>query len=116
MSRGFSLAIAQLLVTRDQVCVSCGMPAQDKHHRRRRREDSDGLAHLPANGILLCGRGNVTGCHGLAHRNPAWGRSMGYIVRPGESPLAVPLRHFSRGLILLDNEGGWLAVENGGRA
>lgn len=114
MSKGFTTATAGLLVARDVgLCVCCGLPAREKHHRRRRRVNHDGLAHSPANGILLCGWGNHTGCHGQVHTYPRWAREHGYIVLPEESPLEVSLQHFSRGRILLDEEGGWTAAKNG---
>ena len=98
---------ASLIVERDLRCVVCGGPARDKHHRRRRRVDHDGLAHTAANGILACGLGGSAGCHGEIHRNPTWAQQCGYIVSSYANPLEVPVLHFQRGLILLDSEGGW---------
>lgn len=114
MSDGFSTKTCGLIAERDAgACVSCGGRGSEKHHRRRRRENGDGLAHTPANGVLLCGWGNHSGCHGKVHSNPQWGRERGYIVRPGVDPATVRLRHFSRGWITLDKDGGWKVAENG---
>lgn len=88
--------------------MACGMRAREKHHRRRRRVNHDGLAHTAANAAYLCGWGNHTGCHGRVHSGPVWGRSMGYIVLPEEDPRTVPIWHFSRGWVLLDEEGRWI--------
>lgn len=109
---GFSTKTRSRIGDRDGGrCVCCGMPGREKHHRRRRNVDHDGLAHSPANGLTFCGWGNHTGCHGKVHSNPTWAKACGYIVPPEESPLEVPVRHYSRGLILLDGDGGWKPVE-----
>lgn len=51
------------------VCCICGKPATDKHHIVRR-----GAGKLVRDGrevakptVRLCGSGNASGCHGLAH-------------------------------------------------
>lgn len=54
-----------------RVCCVCGKPATDKHHIVRR-----GAGRLVVDGrearkptVRLCGDGNASGCHGLAHAN-----------------------------------------------
>jgi hypothetical protein len=111
---GFSTRDRALIDIRDVGgCVACGGIGQEKHHRRRRRENGDGKAHTPANGILLCGWGNQTGCHGRVHSDPRWARPRGYVVRPGVDPATVPVWHHSRGWIMLDEDGGWKAADGG---
>ena len=56
------------------MCESgCGRPAAEIHHRRFLGR---GGKHNLANLLALCGRGNHTGCHGLAHSGaqapPGW--------------------------------------------
>ncbi len=48
--------------------AGCGRRAQDIHHRRFL---SRGGRHNLANLLALCGSGNHTGCHGIAHRGHA---------------------------------------------
>lgn len=111
MAEQFSTKTRGLIDVRDaSLCVSCSGRGLEKHHRRRRRENGDGKAHTPANGALFCGWGNHTGCHGRVHSNPQWARSKGYIVATGVDPATVPLWHFSRGWILLDEEGSWAST------
>lgn len=85
-----------------RVCCVCGKPATNLHHIVRR-----GAGKLVVNGrevkkpkARLCGDGNASGCHGLAHANMLhfrWAetvcvdRSSGYVTTGG---------HFER--ILLD--------------
>lgn len=119
MSVGFSTRVRGLIDDREvSRCFICGGRGRERHHRRRRRVNHDGLAHSAANGILLCGWGNHDGCHGRVHSQPTWAKQHGYLVLPELSPLDVPIRHFSRGLILLDHDGGWreASLEEGGEA
>jgi hypothetical protein len=114
---GFSTKTRSLIEGRDSKrCVCCGMPAREKHHRRRRRVDHDGMAHSPANGASFCGWGNHTGCHGKVHSNPTWAKAKGYILEPDQDPRKVPMWHFSRGWVVMDEEGLWESVPVGGGA
>ena len=86
----------------ERACCVCGRPATNLHHIVRR-----GAGKLVVNGrevkkpkARLCGDGNASGCHGLAHANMLhfrWAetvcvdRSSGYVTTGG---------HFER--ILLD--------------
>ena len=114
MPDGFSTTTSDLVLARDGVaCWACGMRSTERHHRRRRQVDHDGLAHSAANCLRFCGWGNHTGCHGLVHSRPTWAETKGYIVIPDASPLEVPVWHYSRGWVLLDITGGWTATTNG---
>lgn len=90
----------------DNRCVRCGCPATDIHHRRSVRTRDEETASA-ANGILLCGKGNVRGCHGWVHKNPFEARKGGYVLSPGQTPSAEPLDHVTHGLVILGVEGGW---------
>lgn len=108
MAEAFSTKTRGLIDVRDAgVCVSCGGRGSEKHHRRRRRENGDGKAHTPANGALFCGWGNHQGCHGRVHKASRWAQERGYVVLPGVDPATVAMWHYSRGWILLDEQGGW---------
>lgn len=77
-----------------RVCCVCGNPATDRHHVVRR-----GAGRLVVDGrevgkpaVRLCGDGNASGCHGLAHANRLhfrWSeavcadRSSGYVTTGG---------------------------------
>jgi hypothetical protein len=58
-----------------------------------------------ANGILLCGSG-VDGCHGWVESHPSEARGLGLILRRDEIP-AETVVHLKRGVILLDDRGGF---------
>ena len=59
------------------VCEGCGKaPATEMHHRQYR---SRGGLSVASNGLWLCGWGNHTGCHGIAHT--AIGEQLGWSVR-----------------------------------
>ena len=75
-----------------QMCVRCLGNGSDWHHRRS-RSVRDEHQHCPCNGVMLCGRGNVKGCHGYVHSNPERARALGLIVpRYVEDPRLVPVR------------------------
>lgn len=60
--------------------------ATEAHHRLYR---SRGGADTLSNALHLCGWGNHTGCHGVAHT--VVGEVRGWSVRSGFSPLLVPV-------------------------
>lgn len=55
---------------RSERCVVCGAPATNQHHIVWRSWgelwDTEGN-NVPKPTVSLCGMGNVSGCHGLAH-------------------------------------------------
>ncbi len=83
----------RLVTARDGgLCVRCGCPAEDWHHRRSRRR-KDAHTHCPCNGILLCGKGNVSGCHGYVHARALVVRPEGLIIPAHmDEPFAVPFK------------------------
>lgn len=69
------------------VCEGCGhRPAVEMHHRKYR---SRGGQHTVENALHLCGWGNHTGCHGVAHS--AEGHELGWSVHSWSDPAHVPV-------------------------
>lgn len=83
------------------VCEGCGnREATEIHHRKYK---SRGGGHEVSNLIHLCGWGNHTGCHGVAHS--AEGHELGWSCSSWSVASRVPLLY--RGtLVLLTDEGG----------
>lgn len=73
-----------------EICEGCGLkPATERHHRLYR---SRGGKHTIENLLHLCGWGNHTGCHGVAHSG-AQGVRLGWAVNTGGNPLLVPVMY-----------------------
>lgn len=131
----FKSATVELIWDRDGCrCALCGiglawalrgMPftrGWSVHHREDRgqggvkrarpgREQPRAYLALPSNGVLLCGTG-TTGCHGEVTRNRVPARLGFTVARIGiRRPVEVPIKHYLHGWVLLDNDGGWTAVE-----
>lgn len=82
--------------------ASCGKPATEIHHRRF---TGRGGRHNIANLLALCGRGNHTGCHGIAHQGHApagWAISRHEIRHEDQIPFVDLAGH----TWWLDDEGG----------
>jgi len=89
------------------ICEVCGSARATNFQHRKNR--SQGGAWSAANGLDVCGSG-TTGCHGYMHAHPAESYERGWSVRSGEDPAEVPVQT-ALGLVLLDDEGGWMAVD-----
>lgn len=95
-------------------CESCGevlRPGRwSLHHRRPSGMGGTraSVAHSPSNLLALCGTDNVTGCHGLVHRNPAAARDAGLLVRKAADPTKVPVRLFDDRRVLLTTDGTYI--------
>lgn len=72
-------------------CVVCGAYAHDKHHVVPK-----GMGGVPRAlerripKLLLCGNGNASGCHGLAHQKRLhlnWSDSMGWCYLLTDEPM-----------------------------
>lgn len=103
-------AVVRLVEARSGgLCEACGrVPAREKHHRQyRSRSGSDVASNL----LDLCGWGNHTGCHGVAHSKR--GHDLGLSVHSWDSPDAVAVVHAVHGLVLLDDVGGWSVARSG---
>jgi len=90
MSHEFPESQKKIMRARSRgVCEGCGAaPAAEFHHRQYR---SRGGASVASNGLHLCGWGNHTGCHGVAHT--AIGEQLGWSIRSGFDPAVVPVFH-----------------------
>lgn len=83
-------------------CEGCGMrPATEKHHRLYK---SRGGNHALENLLHLCGWGNHTGCHGVAHSGVK-GDLLGWAIHMGGDPLLVPVMYRGvKSFLLADGE------------
>jgi len=91
------------------VCEACGRArATEKHHRLFR---SQGGLHTVENLLDLCGWGNHTGDHGVAHTKA--GFEKGWSVRSGDDPAEIPVEHALFGRVLLTADGAWKPVGDG---
>jgi hypothetical protein len=90
------------------VCEGCGLvPATEIHHRQyRSRGGTDAVSNL----LHLCGWGNHTGCHGVAHTKA--GEDKGWSVRSGFIPAERPAV-LAIGIVLLDDAGEFEHFEGG---
>jgi hypothetical protein len=88
MSAGFTAGVLRDLKLRSRgVCEGCGVSqATQAHHRQYR---SRGGSDLLSNALHLCGSGNHTGCHGIAHT--LIGEQLGWSIRSGFDPAIVPV-------------------------
>jgi hypothetical protein len=86
---GFPPKVIRALKNRSRgLCEGCGLaPATEAHHRQYR---SRGGTETLDNALHLCGWGNHTGCHGIAHSGRQ-GEACGWAVRTGFSTLEVPV-------------------------
>jgi hypothetical protein len=84
----FTAAVLRDIKKRSQgLCEGCGLnPATEAHHRQYKSRGGKGTL---SNALHLCGWGNHTGCHGIAH-TPI-GEQMGWSVRSGHDPAIVPV-------------------------
>lgn len=98
---GFPARVRKLILDRAEGrCEGCGaVKALELHHRQYR---SRGGPDTASNGLALCGRGNHTGCHGVAHTKA--GEDKGWSVRSGFTPSERPAE-LVYGVVLLDDEG-----------
>jgi hypothetical protein len=90
MSHEFPESQKKIMRARSEsVCEGCGLlPAAEFHHRQYRSRGGQSIA---SNGLHLCGWGNHTGCHGIAHTGK--GEELGWSVRSGHNPALVPVFH-----------------------
>ncbi|KLL11558.1 HNH endonuclease [Protofrankia coriariae] len=95
-------------------CESCGWYLLGRpysvHHRRPRGMGGtrDQVAHSPINLLVLCGRDNATGCHGLVHRNPDSAYDVGLLVRRGADPARVAITLPDGRRVLLGADGTYI--------
>lgn len=89
-------------------CCRCGKDGWTIQHRLPRSlgGTKDPAINALSNLLWVCGDG-VQGCHGHmeSHRTEAY--AMGWLVRHGTSPAAVPVHLWDGRRVLLDDSGGW---------
>lgn len=84
------------------LCEICGkVRATEVHHRLHR---SQGGRDAASNLLHVCGWGNHTGCHGLAHSDPER-YAAGWAVKSTSDPALVPVLYRGQ-LMVLTAEGG----------
>ena len=67
-----------------------------------------------ANGLAVCGMGNVSGCHGRIHQNPIEAEANGWTVLSGHDFRSIPVLHAVHGRVLLGDDGSITPVEREG--
>ena len=74
------------------VCECCGaQPAREYQHRKARVHCTAAELWDPANGLAVCGHGNLDGCHGRIHSgSPAEAYANGWSVRSCFAPVDIP--------------------------
>lgn len=91
------------------ICEVCGArPATNFQHRKAK---SHGGPWSASNGLDVCGMGNASGCHGYIHQNPNTACENGWTVKSWDDEAVKPVKT-SHGLVLLDAEGGFAAVQH----
>jgi hypothetical protein len=100
--------IRQLVLQRDNnSCARCGHVLtgwMSIHHRLPGQMGGRRSGNGPQNLLALCGSG-VTGCHGWIESNRTEAYDLGYLVRSGEDPVAVPVLHALYGRVFLAEDG-----------
>lgn len=71
--------------------------AQERHHRKRRRDGGDRLCNL-----LFC----CSACHRFVTEHPANARKYGWIVSVNSNPGMIPVLWGRTDWVLLDDSGG----------
>jgi hypothetical protein len=93
----------QRYLVRDGGCVHCGeLDAVSPHHRLNRGMGGSKTRDVPSNLIVICSSLNF-----LMEANSYWAetaRQKGWKLRNGENPLDVPVWHYTRGWVMLDDE------------
>lgn len=86
------------------MCEHCGKKrATQIHHRRYRSRGGD---HRLSNLLAVCGSGNHSGCHGVAHTLA--GFSLGLAIPAGGGEYMVPEN------TPFWSQGKWLLIDNSG--
>ena len=110
-------------------CEGCGHYVKtEAHHRLYKTRGGRGTV---ANGLALCGLGNTSGCHGIAHTGKkeegriVTGEDLGWSLPSRSDPLVMPVKLWRSdrwGIelhrwALFDNKGGvhWITDEEAAR-
>lgn len=102
--------------TGDPLCEVCGIRlAAEYQHRKAKAHCTRAERWAPANGLAVCGHGNLIGCHGRIHQNPTEAEAHGWTVLSCQDPVLESV--VRRGVrVLFDDQGGMAAVEQGSAA
>lgn len=90
------------------ICEVCSAARATNFQHRKGR--SQGGRWTASNGLDVCGSG-TTGCHGYIHAHPDEACVKGWTVKSWDDERAVPVDLPAFGPVLLNDEGGWTAVE-----
>lgn len=95
------------------VCEACGVaPMTEYQHRKAKVHCTPAELWDPANGLAVCGHGNVSGCHGRIHQNPTEAYANGWSVRSFYDPANTPV--LRRGdLVWLRSDGTYIPALGG---
>lgn len=91
-------------------CEVCGCRLREKgwnlHHRRGQGMGGTKVPTTCADGLVVCGMGNVDGCHGYIEGHFTWALERGYKVRRNSNTRPVEEPVFVRGEWVLFNADG----------
>lgn len=105
--------IVELVVERAQgYCEACGKPEQPTmalHHRKlKSRGGKDSASNLMR---------VHHSCHNMStgsiHANPTWAEDKGFMVASWQEPDAAPMHTPNGGIVLLQNDGTIITLEEG---
>lgn len=89
------------------LCEVCGLKPPDEYqHRKAKAHCTRAERWAPANGLAVCGHGNLYGCHGRIHQNPIEAEQHGWTVLSGQDPLLESVVRLGV-RVLFDNAGGF---------
>lgn len=85
----------------DGVCQGL---ASEYQHRKNRSQCSKDEKWAPSNGIMVCGFGNTSGCHGFIHQNPTIAYEMGWSIKQADTIVTRQIKLW-HGWVFLDDFG-----------
>ena len=103
--------VAAVWARDDGCCARCGKPLWEsqrgtawsvQHRLPRGRGGTNAVANL----VLACGSA-TTGCHGWMESQREAAYLEGWLLRTGEDPARVPVRHWAYGRVFLTDTGGY---------
>src|SRR5262249_46257869 len=97
-------------------CEACGqrLPAADTADAHHRQARSQGGQDVLPNLVLLHASCHTVAPHAV-HQRPGLARGQGLLVRRGADPRRVAVLLPDQRLVLLDDDGGYVTVMEGGR-
>lgn len=100
------MGLAEIRARDGDQCSHCGSTADLHVHHRVRRSQCG--SNKPCNLITLCAR-----CHHWVHDHPYAANKLGLLLRHGDEPALVPVRHhlWPASQVWLDDELGFRLTE-----